>query len=79
MTTAIASEPLFLTVAEVADLFGRDPSGRARVSARTVYRHWKAIPGAIRLGSKLLFRRGPLMAWVDDVRAGTVIPFARSA
>jgi hypothetical protein len=73
------AEPLFLNVAEVAELFGRDSAGKLRLSTRGVYRHWKTIPGAVRLGKKLLFRRGPLMAWVDDIRQGTVIPFARSA
>jgi hypothetical protein len=79
MTTTTADEPVFLTADEVAELFGRDSSGKLRISKRSVYRHWKAIPGAIRLGTKLLFRRGPLMAWAADVQAGTVIPFARKA
>lgn len=82
MTTvvAIAAEPLFLSVAEVAELFGRDAAGKLRLSERSVYRHWKLIPGALRLGErKLLFKRAPLMAWIEDVRSGVVIPFARSA
>lgn len=78
-TSAPLAEPLVLTAEEVAELFGRDSGGKLRVSARTITRHAKEIPGLFQLGSKKLWKRGPLIAWLDGIKAGTVIPFSRSA
>lgn len=77
--TAQPAEPLVLTADEVAELFGRDAGGKLRVSARTITRHAAQIPGLFQLGSKKLWKRGPLLAWLDDIKAGTVIPFGRRA
>lgn len=79
VTVDAVEAPNFLTVEEVAELFGRDAAGKLRLSQRSVYRHHKQIPGAVRFGARLLFRRPPLMAWVDGVKGGDLIPFSRGA
>ena len=52
--------PLFMTASEIADLLRTTPKAVYTMNDRG------QIPGATRLGKRLLFRRDYLLEWLDD-------------
>ncbi len=61
--TARSAPPVLLTPAEVADLL--------RTTRKAVYAMTERgqLPGATRIGRRLLFRRDTLLDWLDQKRA----------
>lgn len=71
MTSTESVLPQMLTPAEVQSALG----GADRISLKTIRRHAKAkkIPGAVWLGAKLYFQRGPLLAWIEGGSVAQVV------
>lgn len=65
MTTSPAFDSMLLTADEVAALL--------RTTRKAIYAMVERaqLPGAIRLGRRLLFRRDDLLSWLDERRAAS--------
>jgi excisionase family DNA binding protein len=63
-----ASQPLFgsvlLTVEETATLLRTTPKAVYAMVAR------QQLPGVVRIGRRLLFRRADVMHWIDEMARG---------
>ena len=60
MTQRIAGLPVFLTVQDMADLLRTSRTAVYAMTARG------QLPGATRIGRRLLFRRDALVDWLDQ-------------
>lgn len=60
--------PKFILPEELQEALG----GEAAISMRTIQRMARArvIPGAVRLGRKLVFQRQPVLAWIEGGAPG---------
>lgn len=71
MTSTESALPQMLTPAEVQAALG----GAKVISLKTIRRHARAkkIPGAVFLGTKLYFQRGPVLAWIEGGSVAQVL------
>ena len=69
--TALGGSPLLLTPTEVADLLRTTRPAIYAMSERG------QLPGATRIGRRLLFRRDTLLDWLDQKHAPSPKEFRR--